>query len=109
MIVSQTIFVNVGGLSNKKLTGSQCSNWGSLSLYSINMILSKMVGRIIQEVTQEYCECEMADVSVVVSKPRPRKASNGVDDKTNPTISIAFDRINFSQKLLLIAKRGSML
>ena len=63
------------------------------------MILSKMVGRIIQEVTQEYCECEVADEPVVVSKARPMKASNGVEDKTKPIISIVFDRVNLSQKL----------
>ncbi len=40
-----------------------------------------MVGRIIQEETQEYCECEVADEPVVVSKARPMKASNGVEDK----------------------------
>ncbi|MFT5635107.1 MAG: hypothetical protein ACI89T_000538 [Cognaticolwellia sp.] len=51
------------------------------------MILSKMVGRIIQEVTDE---------PVVVSKARLMKASNGVEDKTKPTISTSFDRINFS-------------
>jgi hypothetical protein len=57
-----------------------------------------VVGRIIQEVTQEYCECEVADEPVVVSKARPMKASNGVEGKTKPTISIEFDRINFNQK-----------
>jgi len=31
MKCSQTIIVNMGGFSNKKLTGSQCSNWGSLA------------------------------------------------------------------------------
>jgi hypothetical protein len=41
-----------------------------------------MVGRIIQEATQEYCECEVADEPVVVSKARPMKASNGVEGKT---------------------------
>ena len=66
-----------------------------------------MVGRIIQEVTQEYCECEVADEPVVVSKARPMKASNGVEGKTKPTINIAFDGVNFSQKLSLIAKGGS--
>jgi hypothetical protein len=76
------------------LTGSQCSNWGSLALYPL-----KMIGRIIQGVTQEYCECEVADEPVVVSKARPVKASNGVEDKTKPTISIVFDRVNSSQKL----------
>lgn len=58
-----------------------------------------MVGRIIQEVTQEYCECEVADEPVVVSKARPMKASNGAEDKTKPTINSVFDRVSFSQKL----------
>jgi hypothetical protein len=58
-----------------------------------------MVGRIIQEVTQEYCECEVADEPVVVSKARPMKPSNGVEGKTKPTINIVFDGVNFSQKL----------
>jgi hypothetical protein len=58
-----------------------------------------MTGRIIQEVTQECCECEVADEPVVVSKARPVKASNGVEEKTKPTISIAFDRVSLSQKL----------
>ena len=66
-----------------------------------------MIGRIIQGVTQEYCECEVADEPVVVSKARPMKASNGVEEKTKPTISITSDRVNFSQKLQLIAKGGS--
>lgn len=58
-----------------------------------------MVGRIIQEVTQECCECEVADEPVVVSKARPEKACNGVEDKTKPIISTVFDRVSFSQKL----------
>ena len=41
----------------------------------------------------------MADEPVVVSKARPVKASNGVEDKTQPTISNVSDGINFSQKL----------
>ena len=41
----------------------------------------------------------MADEPVVVSKARPMKASNGVEGKTKPTISIVFDRGNLSQKL----------
>ena len=41
----------------------------------------------------------MADEPVVVSKARPVKASNGVEDKTKPTISNVFDRINLSQNL----------
>ncbi|MCP4991973.1 MAG: hypothetical protein GY928_39760 [Colwellia sp.] len=49
----------------------------------------------------------MADEPVVVSKVRPMKASNGVEDKTKLTISIVFDGVNISQKLLLIAKGGS--
>jgi len=51
----------------------------------------------------------VADEPVVVSKARPMKASNGVEDKTKPTISTVFDRVNFSQKLKLIAKGGSIL
>lgn len=51
----------------------------------------------------------MADEPVVVSKARPVKASNGVEDKTKQTISSVFDGINLSQKLLLIAKGGSIL
>jgi hypothetical protein len=57
-----------------------------------------MIGRIIQGVTQGYCECEVADEPVVVSKARPMKASNGVEGKTKPTISMTSDRVNFSQK-----------
>lgn len=57
-----------------------------------------MVGRIVQGVIQECCECEVADEPVVVSKARPMKASNGVEDKTKPTISRMFDRVNFNQK-----------
>ena len=41
----------------------------------------------------------MADEPVVLSKARPMKASNGVEDKTKPNISIVFDGVNFSQKL----------
>ena len=46
-----------------------------------------MVGRIVQGVIQECCECEVADEPVVVSKARPMKASNGVEGKTELTIS----------------------
>ena len=51
----------------------------------------------------------MADEPVVVNKARPMKASNGVEGKTKPTISNAFDRVNLSQKLSLIAKGRSIL
>ena len=51
----------------------------------------------------------MADEPVVVSKARLMKASNGVEDKTKLTVSIMFGRVNFSQKLWLIAKGGSKL
>ena len=60
-----------------------------------------------REKTQGRCWCEVADDAVVVSKVRPVKASNGVEGKTKPTISTVFDRINFSQKLQLIAKGRS--
>ncbi len=63
----------------------------------------------IQEETQGLSRCEVADEPVVVSKARPMKASNGVEGKTKPTISIVFDRIHFSQKLKWIAKGGSRL
>lgn len=49
----------------------------------------------------------MADEPVVVSKARPVKASNGVEDKTKPTINNMFDRVNLSQKHKLSAKGGS--
>jgi hypothetical protein len=65
-----------------------------------------MVGRIIQGVTQECCECEVADEPVVVSKARPMKASNGVEGKTKPTISIMFDGVNLSQKVLIDCEGG---
>lgn len=41
----------------------------------------------------------MADEPVVVSKARPMKASNGVEDKTKPIISIMSDGVNFRQNL----------
>jgi hypothetical protein len=41
----------------------------------------------------------VADEPVVVSKARPVKASNGVEDKTKPIINSMFDGVNFSQKL----------
>jgi hypothetical protein len=41
----------------------------------------------------------VADEPVVVSKARPLKASNGVEEKTKQTISNVFDRVNLSQKL----------
>ena len=49
----------------------------------------------------------MADEPVVVSKARPVKASNGVEDKTKLTINTMFDGINVGQKPALIAKGGS--
>ena len=58
-----------------------------------------MIGRIVQGVIQECCECEVADEPVVVSKARPMKAINGVEGKTKPTISSVFDGVNLSQKL----------
>ena len=38
----------------------------------------------LQEETQEWHGCEVADEPVVVSKAKPVKASNGVEDKTKP-------------------------
>jgi hypothetical protein len=49
----------------------------------------------------------VADEAVVVSKVRPVKASNGVEGKTELTISIVFDGIVISQKRIRMAKGGS--
>ena len=76
------------------LTGSQCSNWGSLAS---KLNFSKWLK--FKRKLKVYCRCEVADEPVVVSKARPLKASNGVEEKTKPTISNVFDRVNLSQKL----------
>ena len=60
-----------------------------------------------REATQGRCWCEVADDAVVVNKVRPVKASNGVEDKTELTISIVFDGVTISQKLIGMAKGGS--
>lgn len=60
-----------------------------------------------REATQGRCWCEVADDAVVVSKVRPVKASNGVEGKTELTISIVFGGIVISQKLIGMAKGGS--
>ena len=60
-----------------------------------------------REATQGRCWCEVADDAVVVSKVRPVKASNGVEGKTELTISSMFDGIIISQKLIRMAKGGS--
>lgn len=49
----------------------------------------------------------MADEPVVVSKARPVKASNGVEDKTKPIISNMFDGISMYQKLCWL-RRGEV-
>lgn len=46
----------------------------------------------------------MADESVVVSKARPVKPSNGVEDKTELTISIASDGVLSFQKSLILRR-----
>jgi hypothetical protein len=51
----------------------------------------------------------VADESVVVSKARPVKPSNGVEEKTELTISTVFDGTLTSQKLISVAKGGSIL
>lgn len=81
------------------LTGSQCSNWGGLASKLAVCKWRKFKRRL-----KIYGRCEVADEPVVVSKARPVKASNGVEDKTKPTISNMFDGVSISQKLLLIAK-----
>ena len=60
-------------------TGSQCSNWGSLassgrSLWPVTLVQWKLKNRLMR--------CEVADDPVVVSKPRPVKAGNSLEDKT---------------------------
>ena len=60
-----------------------------------------------REKTQGRCWCEVADDAVVVSKVRPVKASNGVEGKTELTISIVFDGVTISQKLIGMAKGRS--
>ena len=55
------------------------------------------------------CWCEVADESVVVSKAQPMKPSNGVEEKTELTNSMAFVGAPFSQKLMGAAKGGSKL
>nr|WP_136251132.1 hypothetical protein [Ningiella ruwaisensis] len=51
--------------------------------------------------------CEVADEPVVVSKIRPVKASNGVEDKTGLTISMRFDGVDVGQKPHLL-RRGEV-
>ena len=75
------------------LTGGQCSNWGSLASKLTLSKWPKFEGK-----PKVYRRCEVADEPVVVSKARPMKASNGVEGKTKPTISIMFDGVNLSQK-----------
>ena len=61
----------------------------------------------IREETQGRCWCEVADDAVVVSKVRPVKASNGVEGKTELTISSESDGVVISQKRIRMAKGGS--
>ena len=61
----------------------------------------------VQGETQDVNRCEVADEAVVVSKVQPVKASNGVEGKTELTISIVFDGVTISQKLIGMAKGGS--
>ena len=61
----------------------------------------------VQGETQDVNRCEVADEAVVVSKVRPVKASNGVEGKTELTISSVFGGIVISQKRIRMAKGGS--
>ncbi|APD86102.1 hypothetical protein BM527_08395 [Alteromonas sp. Mex14] len=61
----------------------------------------------VQGETQDVNRCEVADDAVVVSKVRPVKASNGVEGKTELTISIESDGVLISQKRIRMAKGGS--
>ncbi len=81
------------------LTGSQCSNWGSLASK-----LAVCKWRKFKGILKIYGRCEVADEPVVVSKARPVKASNGVEDKTKPTINSKFDGVILGQKPSLTAK-----
>ncbi|OZT82087.1 hypothetical protein CIK04_03005 [Vibrio sp. 03_296] len=68
----------------------------------------------VQGENQGSCWCEVAAVrrlgeSVVVSKARPEKPSNGVEEKTELTISIASDGAPLCQKQASVAKGGSTL
>jgi hypothetical protein len=63
----------------------------------------------IQEVIQGTDWCEVADEPVVVSKVRPMKASNVVEDKTRPTVGSVFNRAGNTQKGSSVAKGGSVL
>jgi hypothetical protein len=51
----------------------------------------------------------VADESVVASKARPKKPGNGVEEKTELTISIASDGAPTCQKQSGVAKGGSIL
>ena len=59
--------------------------------------------------TQGGCWCEVTDEAVVVSKARPVKPSNGVEDKTELIINMAFDGALTDQKSIGVAKGGSVL
>ena len=61
----------------------------------------------VQGETQDVNRCEVADEAVVVSKVLPVKGSNGVEGKTELTISIVFGSIVISQKRIRMAKGGS--
>jgi len=61
----------------------------------------------VQGETQDVNRCEVVDEAVLVSKVRPVKASNCVEDKTELTISSKSDGVLISQKLIRMAKGGS--
>lgn len=86
------------------LTGSQCSNWGSLASTP-----AAKPEAWLQEAIQAPCWCEVADESVVVSKARPMKASNGVEVKTGPTVGNESIRADHTQKVLFAAKGRRLL
>jgi hypothetical protein len=51
----------------------------------------------------------VADEPVVVIKVRPMKASNGLRDKTRPTVGSVFNTVRNTQKVLSVEKGGSVL
>lgn len=84
------------------LTGSQYSNWGSLASKRSVAKWHKYKGK-----PKAYRRCEVADESVVVSKAWPEKPGNGVEEKTELTISNKFDGAPICQKQSDVAKGGS--
>ena len=65
-------------------TGSQHSNWGSLASFDrlAALVKGERKRRLKGRLKNRFTRCEVADDPVVVSKPRPVKAGNSLEDKT---------------------------